>query len=347
MIKILIIDDSPTEIALLKELFKAEPDMEVIGSGNNGEEAIKLTALLKPDIITMDIQMPIMNGVDATRIIMAQQPIPIVIISSAVNDQSLDLTFQALEAGALSVLEKPDNTKPQYKKLHKRIVDVVRSMSEIKVVKKRFLTPKDLISQKTPIVSLTRARHYEIIAIGSSVGGPQALKTILSALPNNFPVPILVVQHMTPGFIKGFADWLNTNSPLQIKEAKDLEILHKGTVYFAPENHHLEVKREQGKLIAKLSNGKPVSGFYPSITVLFKSVAKTCENTAIGILLTGMGCDGAEGLLALKQANAHTIIQDPKSAIVFGMAGVAQSMGAVDKVVKLDQMANYLMRITK
>jgi two-component system chemotaxis response regulator CheB len=344
MIKLLIVDDSPTQIALLTTIFSAEKDFTIVGFAKNGEEAIKQIQLIKPDIITMDILMPVMNGLEATRVIMSQFPIPIVIISSTVNDGSKSITFEALDAGALAVLSKPTFVNNEnFIKDRKKIVDMVRSMSEICVIKRRFFTKKPntkLIQQPTLMVKKT---IYEIIAIGSSVGGPQALKTIFSALPANFTVPIVVVQHMTRGFINGFASWLNNNTELEVKCAEDHEILQPGIIYFAPDANHTEIRRERGKLSIKLNAGPPISGFCPSATVLFQSVAKVCGSSAIGIILTGMGNDGAQGLLELKNVKGHTLIQDPDSAVVFGMAGVAQSLGAVDKVIELNSIASYLV----
>jgi two-component system chemotaxis response regulator CheB len=346
MINILIVDDSPTETELLKALFEAEKDMRVIGCAKNGEEAIALTQRLKPDIITMDIIMPIKNGFEATRWIMSKQPTPIVVISSAANDKVLNTTFLALEAGALSVLEKPVGPNAAaFPMMSQRIIDTVRSMSQIKVIKRRFHIP---LKKLSPVTQFEAKRgQYEIIAIGVSVGGPQALKTIFSKLPAQFPIPIVVVQHMTSGFIQGFAHWLNKNCALTVKNAEHNEPLLGGTIYFAPDNHHLEIHRRQEKLIASLIKKDPVSGFCPSATVLLQSVAKVSGSQAIGILLTGMGNDGAQGLLELKQAKGHTLIQDKESAVVFGMAGVAESLNAVDKVVILDKLADYLIDITQ
>jgi len=348
MINILIVDDSKTETALLRSMFEAEADLRVTGTATNGKEALNLVKTLKPDLITMDIAMPIMDGLEATRLILSQYPVPIVVISSRVDDEYLNATFSAMEAGALSVLEKPvEPNSPGFNKQRKKIIETVRSMAEIRVIKRRFNTNQHekTIQQKLPLLLPTKKERYEIIAIGASVGGPQALKKILSALPSNFPVPIVIVQHMTNGFITGFTHWLDKNTHLHIRQAEHNEPLRAGHVYFAPDHFHLQIDRDAESLVAKLIKGQLVSGFCPSATVLLKSVAETCGKNAIGVLLTGMGNDGAEGLLALKQTNAHTVIQDPESAIVFGMAGVAQSIGAVEKVVNLDEMAEYLVDI--
>lgn len=347
MINILIVDDSKTETLLLTNLFDSESDMHVVGCAKNGIEAIKMTKQLKPDLITMDILMPDMNGFEATRKIMSDCPTPIVVISSTTNDISANTTFQALNAGALCVLEKLDYTDPTHLQRKKKyLLDTIRSMAEITVIKKRFFTKPKI---PTPLVNHTPtiARAIEVIAIGTSVGGPSALNTLFSGLPTDFETPIVVVQHMTPGFIQGFTEWLTKSTKKRIKVASNNELLANNTIYFAPDFHHLTVKRTGQGLMTSLITSPPISGFCPSATVLLESVAQTCGKHAIGILLTGMGSDGANGLLALKNAHGHTLIQDPESAVVFGMAGVAQTLNAVDKVVPLNKIAEYLTAIIK
>lgn len=348
MINILIVDDSETEIAILKAIFSEQADLRVIGCAHNGKEAFELTKKLNPDLITMDLHMPIMDGIEAIHSIMAQHPTPIIVISSRLNDETLNGTFRALDAGALSVLDKPVNIlSPQFSGMRKRIIETVRSMAQIHVVKRRFNTKKHAALSHMLTIDKDKNHAYEIIAIGASVGGPQALKNILTKLPKHFCLPIVIVQHMTPGFIKGFTKWLDEMTVLTVKEAEEDELLRPGIVYFAPDNCHLEVVRRNSFLSAKLVHAPPVAGFCPSATMLLQSVAKNCGKKAIGILLTGMGHDGAQGLLELKHAEGHTIIQDQQSAVVFGMAGVAQTLGAVDKIVELDKIADYLIKITE
>ncbi|KTD04706.1 chemotaxis-specific protein-glutamate methyltransferase CheB [Fluoribacter gormanii] len=346
MINILIVDDSPTEVALIQHIIESEHDMQVIGVAKNGKEAIDLTAKLKPDLITMDIQMPIMDGLEATRIIMAENPTPIVVISSMVNDESLHATFHILEAGALTALAKPVNVfSPSFEESRNHIVDTLRSLSDIRVVKKPLKKNLSLDEDKKNKTEHSKIINYEIVGIGASVGGPMALKTILSQLPPDFPLPIMIVQHMSPGFVRGFAQWLDENTRLQVKNAVHHEPLQKGTVYVAPEHQHMEIERVHEQLICKLVDGVPVSGFCPSITRLLQSIAKVSGNKAIGILLTGMSDDGAEGLLELKKAYGHTLIQNQESSIVFGMGAVAQSLNAVDQVIGLEHIASYLTKI--
>jgi two-component system chemotaxis response regulator CheB len=296
----------------------------------------------------MDIQMPIMDGVEATRLIMAQYGTPIVVISSKLNDSVLKPTFQALEAGALAVIDKPVyNSSTDFEMQSQRLIDIVRSMAVIKPIKRRFnfKRPAKELSDHRP--KKTIQTNYALIAIGVSIGGPQALKTIFAKLPKDFPLPIVVVQHMTPGFINGFVHWLNAEIALPVQLAHDFEVLNKGTFYFAPDHCHLHLEEQEGKFISRLVKGQEVAGFCPSITTLFKSVATSCGKQSIGVLLTGMGYDGAEGMLAIRQAGGHTVIQDEKSAVVFGMANIAQEMQAVDEVVELDKMADYFIKAVR
>ncbi len=346
MIRILIADDSPTEVALIQYIIESEKDMMVIGVAKNGKEAVELTAKLKPDLITMDIQMPIMDGLEATRIIMSQNPTPIIVISSMVNDESIHATFHILEAGALTALAKPVNAfSSSFKERSNYIIDTIRSLSEICVAKKPLKTTLTYAKEHKQAELQKMTPAYEIIAIGASVGGPMALKTILSQLPADFPVPIVIVQHMSNGFICGFSQWLAKNIRLKVKNVVNHDVLHKGAVYIAPEQKDLLIERVQDQLTCKLVDGDPVSGFCPSITILLRSVAQVSGPKAIGMLLTGMSDDGAEGLLELKKAQGHTLIQDPQSAVVFGMGAVAQSLNAVDLVIDLEHIANYLTNI--
>ncbi len=347
MINILIVDDSSTAAALLTSLIEAEADMKVIGHATNGQQAVEMSVSLIPDLITMDINMPVLNGYDATRLIMSQNPTPVVIISSNVSHESMAASFEALEAGAVSVLPKPLNiTSPKFPSERQYLIDTLRSMSEIKVFKRRFNIPHQSASRSTPLRRSETKVRYRVLAIGASVGGPQALHMILKKLPANFPLPIVIVQHMAPGFIEGFARWLTENISLKAKIVENNEVLRAGIIYFAPDNHHFVIQGSK-QFKGALTDSPPVSGFKPSITILMESVAKSCGNTAIAAILTGMGSDGAKGLLDVKNAHGKTFIQDAESAVVFGMAGVAQTLGAADDVIDLDKIADYILQLTK
>lgn len=347
MIKILICEDSPVVALLLKAIFEREPDFKVIGLAKNGREGVQMAHELKPDLITMDIRMPKMDGFEATRMIMESKPIPIVVVSSSVDDEEMKITFRAIEEGALSVIEKPHGINhPDFGAIRRELVETVRAMASVKLIR-RISLRKPRSTEMASIPAFTEAGAYELVAIGCSTGGPIALQQVLPSLPVNFPVPIVIAQHISRGFIGGMVSWLGGHTLLRVKEAQQGEPLLAGTVYFAPDDAHLLIARNSNGLAAQLRQGPPVNGFRPSATPLLESVAQTCGKSAIGAIFTGMGCDGAEGLLALRRAGGHTIVQDPESSAVYGMPGAAIALDAVDEIVKLDRIAAYLSNLVQ
>ncbi|RZU47732.1 two-component system chemotaxis response regulator CheB [Fluviicoccus keumensis] len=340
MIRILIAEDSRVVSVLLKTIFEQEPDMQVVGQAMNGEEAVRMARELKPDIVTMDIRMPVMDGFEATHHIMRETPLPIVVISISINDEEMNTTFRALEEGALAVIEKPVGiSHPDFEDNRRDLVNTVRAMSEIRVVRRR----PDTDGHSPSFRSGLAGRRPEVIAIGCSTGGPQALLAVLKGLRADFPVPIVVTQHMTKGFVGGLIAWLQKHTPLTLRLAGDRQLLEAGAVYFAPDEHHLLVERgADGWLYTRLDQGAPTNALRPSVTRLFHSVAHAAHGAAVGVLLTGMGEDGAEGLLAMRKAGCHTIVQDNASSVVYGMPGAALAIEAVDEVVGLGKMAAYL-----
>lgn len=347
MLRILIIEDSSVVAMLLKAIFQQEADMQVVGHASDGREGVQMAHDLKPDVITMDIRMPVMDGFEATRMIMADNPTPIVVVSSSVDDEELRITFRAIEEGALAVMEKPRGfTHPDFEAIRRDLVDTVRAMAGVRMFRRhKFERPRDVDIYETAIQQRTKA--YELVAIGCSTGGPQVLQRILSLLPVGFPVPIVVTQHISKGFVGGLVAWLGGNTLLNVKLAAHGEALQAGTVYFAPDDCHLLVTRGPSGLTASLNQDAPCNGFRPSASPLFKSAAQTCKNRAVGLLLTGMGADGADGLLALRRAGGHTLVQDEESAVVYGMPGAAIALDAVDQVVALDKMPAYLSSIVR
>ena len=346
MIKILITDDSDTIATLLKTLFEKEPDMLVIGRARNGRQAVEMSRELMPDIITMDIRMPIMDGFEATRIIMSATPVPIVVISSSVDDE-LQIGFRAIEVGALAVIEKPQLIDLKgFQAIGRKLVETVRAMAGVKVVRRYIRQSGIPVEVQVPVPDVP-FRAFELIAVGCSTGGPQALQAILSGLPSGFPMPIAVVQHMSQGFLLGMVEWLQRITPLKLKLAEDGEILQTTTVYFAPEDRHLVLKRTSGGLAVSLNSDPSVGQFRPSATTLFQSAARVCGKNAIGLLLSGMGDDGATGLLEMRKAGAHTVIQNKESSVVFGMPGAALAINAVDNVVELNGIAPHLKGIVR
>lgn len=347
MLRILIIEDSSVVAMLLKSIFQKESDLLVVGHARNGREGVQMAHDLKPDVITMDIRMPVMDGFEATRMIMADNPIPIVVVSSSVDNEELRITFRAIEEGALAVMEKPRGfTHPDFESIRRSLVDTVRAMAGVRLFRRRKIERAvEVDIFETAIYQHTKA--YELLAIGCSTGGPQVLHQIFSMLPIGFPVPIVVTQHISKGFVGGLVAWLAGNTLLNVKLAAQGETLMAGTIYLAPDDHHLLVSRSFSGLAVNLNQDVACNGFRPSASPMFKSVATVCKQRAVGALLTGMGSDGADGLLAMRRAGAHTVVQDEDSAVVYGMPGAAIALDAVDQVVSLDKMSAYFSSIVR
>ncbi len=340
MVRVLIVEDSPTLRLLLKTILESDPEIQVIGMAASGEEGVRQALALKPDIITMDIHLPGMDGFEATRRIMEQRPTPIVIVSSSVDRNEVMVTFNAIQAGALEVLEKPTSTNhPDYAALRERLITSVKLMSEVKVIR-RYRSPMAGRGQPGPVGRA--ARSYALVAIGASTGGPAALNALFKELPADFPLPIVVVQHMTIGFTAGLAAWLQLESRLPVKIAEEGESLRAGTIYLAPDDTHIEF-RYRG--VIGLSKAPVISHVRPSATVLFESVARVYGAEAIGILLTGMGDDGARGLKAMRERGAATIAQDEATSAVYGMPKVAAEIGAAEQILPLNQIVGAVLTL--
>lgn len=345
-IKTLIVDDSPVVQELIAHILSSDPGIKVIGTANNGEDALKFLEDKRPDVILMDIYMPKMNGYEATRMIMETRPVPIIIVSADWNPKEVEKTFFAMEAGAVAVLEKPRGSfAPRYEKASKELVETVRAMSEVRLVK-RLPARKRL----EPVYSMPetddklRRQDIEIVAIGASTGGPPVLQTILSLLSKNLPVPVLIVQHIAKGFVSGLADWLNQTTGFPVKIAAHGEYAMAGHVYIAPDGFHMGVERS-GRIA--LSNTDPDNGLRPSVSYLFRSVSLSFGPRVIGILLTGMGKDGAEDLKIMKERGAATIAQDKGSSVVFGMPGEAINIDAADYVLPPEKIAAMIERLAQ
>jgi two-component system chemotaxis response regulator CheB len=338
MIRVVIADDMQASRALLEGIFAMDREFEVVGRASNGEEAVALTASLRPDLVTMDIEMPVMNGFEATLRIMTERPTPIVVVSGQ-DVNAVNFALNAMKAGALAVVPKPPAPgAPDFEAQARHLLSMARAMSGVGMLPRvQPARPAAAAHAAAPRAARTRAR---VIAIAASTGGPPALSRILSELPAGFRAPILVVQHIAEGFADGLAKWLGASSPLAVQVARDGEPLEPGHVYLAPDRCHLGVA---GERIA-LDDGPPVDGFKPSGSHLFESVARSYGPAALGLILTGMGRDGVQGLAALRAAGGTVVAQDKETSVIFGMNGEAVLAGLTDDVLPLDALAYLLMQ---
>jgi len=328
-IKVLVVDDSAVSRASLAHELESDPAFEIVGSVPGGAQAIEALATSRPDVVTMDIHMPGMDGFEATRQIMQTHPLPIVIVSASFHPGDVAKAFRAMEAGAVAVVEKPPGINhPDHAVAARRFVSTVKAMSEVRVVRRY---PKRGPSTRPPSQPVPVATHGNIrlVAIGASTGGPPVIQKILANLPKPFPVPILIVQHISAGFAKGLADWLTSTTGLPVRIARNAEIAQAGTAYLAPDGCHMGVSKECRILC---SNDPAEHGLRPSVSFLFRSAAKNHGAQVAGVLLTGMGRDGAEELKALRDKGAVTIAQDKESSTVHGMPGEAIRIGAAAHV---------------
>lgn len=340
MIRVLIVDDSPSVREFLRHILEEAGGFEIAGEAVDGAQGVELAAALRPDIITMDISMPVLDGFAATRAIMETEPTPIVIVSGIWAPEEVAKTFDALEAGALAILEKPRFGGPAFERQKEQIVSTLRLMSEVRVVRRHARIPapgRDQAKAAPP-----RQVRRELVAMGASTGGPQALRAILSGLPAGFAAPIVVVQHIARGFLPGLVHWLGGHCGLALAIAADGQAMRPGTVYFAPDDRHLLVTRD---MTLRLSEAPPVGTLRPSVGPLFRSVAEALGERAVGVLLTGMGRDGAGELLIMRKRGALTIAQDERTSIVHGMPGEAIRLGAAAQVLPLEEIAAKLLHV--
>lgn len=335
MIRVLIAEDSPTCRELLIEIIDGQSDLKVIGTANNGNEAVKMVRQLRPDVVVMDIHMPELDGFEATRRIMVESPTPIVIVSSTVNVRETRVSMQALRAGALTLLQKPAPGL-DFEHSTQHFSATVRAMAGVRVVRRWSDKP---VAPGLPLPASKPSAPVRIIAMAASTGGPAAIHRIFSDLPPDFSTPFLVVQHIAPGFVEGLANWLRETSRLKIRVAAHGELPAPNAVYLAPDDHHMGVAPDGSIAITKTP---AVDGFRPSATMLFRSVAKTYGRSCIGVILTGMGEDGLDGLRALHAAGGRIIAQDEASSVVFGMPGAAVEAGVCHEVLPLHQIAPRL-----
>jgi two-component system, chemotaxis family, protein-glutamate methylesterase/glutaminase len=344
-LRILVVDDSTLMRRLLRDLLESDPMVRVVGEAANGQEAIEQVVELRPDLITLDVRMPVMDGVETTRQLMAYHPTPILVLTASLSSYEIDITFEMLGAGALDVMEKPRLGDPAAIEEARRVLlRKVRLLSRVKVVTHlRGRRPRSVpavappVARPAPIVVPPAARpapavrpaRFPVIVIGASTGGPRVIRQILADLPRDFPAAVLVVQHIAQGFSGGMAEWLGANIPMPVQLATEGDVLRPGLILLAPDRFDLLV---QPDATVHLS-GLPLLLQRPAVDITMQSVAANFGAAAIGVLLTGMGRDGAIGMRAIQRAGGLTIAQDEASSTIFGMPRAAIELGAAAMIM--------------
>ncbi len=347
-IKVLVVDDSAFMRKVVSDIINSNKNTKVIDTARNGIEAIEKVKTLSPDVITMDIEMPIMDGLTALKEIMNKYPTPTLMLSSLTMDGA-DATIQALNLGAVDFITKPSSIfKVNTEDMKNNLINKIIIASKINTKKHLKLSSSTTIIKKN-IKKLDNYRvikkgSSKIVLIGTSTGGPRALQTIIPKLPKSINASILIVQHMPSGFTKSLANRLNSISEIHVKEAEDKDILVAGRAYIAPGGFHMKLIDDNNRLMINLTKEKPVSGHRPSVDTLFNSVAKLNINNIIGVILTGMGSDGAKGLSNLKPYSDCIIAQDEESCVVFGMPKSAIKLGIVDKILPLEEISEEIIK---
>ena len=350
-IRLLVVEDSPSVREFLVYLFASDQEIQVIATASNGEEALDAVKTRKPDVITMDLHMPRMDGYAATRAIMENYPTPIVVVTDSTVSDEMSTTLSALEAGALAVMKRPTGIgHPGHAATARELIQTVKLMSEIKVVK-RWAKPKapaapapDTLQPEPPSVAPTPRKHFRLVAIGSSTGGPLVLQQILSHLPKDFPIPIIIVQHIAQGFTEGFVQWLAESSKFAVALAANGIVMMPAHAYIVPNGFQADV---DAYARITLKKDAAENGHCPSVSALFRSVANAYGAYAVGILLTGMGKDGAAELGLMHDRGALTIAQDKESSVVHGMPGAAIALGAATHVLGPDKIISVLTGLAK
>lgn len=347
MIKVLVVDDSALVRKVLTEELGKQDDIEVVGTAIDPYAAREKIVQLQPDVLTLDLEMPRMDGLSFLAKLMKHYPMPVVVVSSLTPKNS-ENALRALRLGAVDVISKPGSAYST-QNISRAIVKAVRAASLAKFDRNSNFQSQTQAEQphniSNPSVNLVHTTD-KLIAIGASTGGTKALEVVMTKLPENIP-GIIIVQHMPPVFTKSFADRLDMVCSMRVKEAEDNDLIETGTALIAPGNYHMLVEKRGAKYYVRIKQGPPVHHHRPSVDVLFNSVAESAGVNASGVLLTGMGADGAKGLLAMKEAGAHTIAQNEATCVVYGMPREAKKIGAVDEVVPLSQISDSIINSVK
>jgi two-component system chemotaxis response regulator CheB len=336
-VRVLIVDDSALIRQLLTTLLSSDPEIEVVGTADDPYAARERIKALNPDVLTLDVEMPHMDGITFLRKIMTLRPMPVIMVST-LTQAGADITLEALEIGAVDFIAKPSTDAAHaLPALARELQAKVKAAARTRMSARAAMT-----APAVKKVARSVRPNGKIVAIGASTGGVEALKTVLMQLPADCP-PIVITQHMPPRFTAAFAQRLDRECPMAVSEAADGDVLEQGHVYIAPGSHHLQVVKSGTGYRCALDDGPPVSGHRPSVDVLFRSVARVVGRSAIGVILTGMGKDGADGLLELRKAGGLTIGQDEASSLIYGMPQVAFERGAVMRQCSLNQVADAIL----
>ncbi|MGD1949929.1 MAG: chemotaxis-specific protein-glutamate methyltransferase CheB [Leptolyngbyaceae cyanobacterium] len=348
-IRVLVVEDSPIALAILKKILNSSSEIEIVGTARTGIEGLALIPDTQPDVICTDFFMPQMNGLEFTSQVMLHHPLPILVVSASVQEEEdTHRIFQLLEAGAVDILPKPRaGLDTENILLKQALINKIKVLSGVKVFKKKQQHSShqkqfNLNNKLEPSIKLSN--RPKILAVGASTGGPLALQSLLASFPANFPLPILCVQHISLGFLQGLIDWLAESSYLSIQIPQAGERPKPGVIYFPPERQHLEIDHE-GRFVH--SQSPPIDGHRPSVTTLFKSIAQFYGRRTIGILLTGMGRDGADGMKAINDAGGLTIAQDEATSVVFGMPKEAIALGAAQNILPIQSIGPTVVNIVQ
>lgn len=342
-IRVLIVDDSLVAREMLAQILATEPDIEVVGMARDGREAVDAVAQLRPDLVTMDIHMPNMDGLEATEQIMAYHPTPILVVSSSVYGEGMGRAFDALQMGALEVIKKPEPRDwADLERIGRDVIRKVKVLARVRVITHIKGRRRSVVEPLTPIHEhAARPGSRSLVAIGSSTGGPSALLNVLGRLPSDLPVPIVIAQHIADGFVPGLVSWLDSGCSLKVLEAREGMQAEPGCAYLSQTGSNLEVDGYTMRYT------EPQAGqlYIPSADTLFISAAKSFGRSAVGVILTGMGADGAAGLKRMHEVGAATIGQDEETSTVYGMPKAAAELGAVDTVLPVNDIAGEIERL--
>jgi two-component system, chemotaxis family, protein-glutamate methylesterase/glutaminase len=341
---VLVVDDSPICRQLICDALVKDPDLEIVGTCSDGLQAVNMARELRPNVITMDVDMPVMDGLAAVEKIMAQTPVPILVLTADPRHQAPELTCKALELGALALQVKPalDAGAEAWNLAREvKLISSVKVIRHFRAIRKNGVPPVPL---SLSLASDFTSSPVGLVAITSSTGGPQVIHKMFSELPPDFPAPIVLVQHINSAFADSLAGWLAASSKIKVRLAKDGDALVPGEALVAPPGYHMVIPA-RGRVL--LRPGEPKDGHLPSGTLLLESAAKTYGRRTVGVVLTGMGSDGADGMLAIQNAGGRTLAQSQESCVVFGMPGAAIHRKAVQHVVHGDEMASALVRLAR